>query len=253
MKQADFNILFTNVMAIADQTFTIKCGEFVTAASADPESGIHTDAFNMNQYYEKFDFQNMLDTGYASINELQTELNSIWEKLDSAELDNLLRDLPAGLPALSAKLSGQSLKQWIQHTVTSEGESAFYTLHQYISAKAGGVNNLADVLRHAIATDDVSQLNELAGTVQPDQISMEDLITAATIEYYQELQWMLEHVHLSDEQGIVLLSSQIEFPMQFERVYQIATPSKNQHQAVLELATQQGAKDVMSFLNKIRQ
>lgn len=253
MKQSEFNILVTNVTAIANQTFTIQCGEFATALSSDEENELSTETFDQKTHMDTFDFQSVIDSGYKQLNDLEDELNNAWNLIDLNKLEALIKQLPEGYADLTIKLSGDQLKQWITHTLEAKDDTPFYIVHQYIMTLfQGGDDDINDLIREAIAFDEVAELQEEEHNIRTEHIQVDDLITAAAIQSFKALKWLVQHADLSDEDVIKILESAFDEKSIFEQAYTIISPTETQYSEILTLAKNNNATVIIEFLTQLK-
>lgn len=253
MNQSEFNLLVTNVTAIANQTFAIQCGEFANAVAADDSNEFATESFDLNKHNETFDFQAVLEKGYQSIDELETELAEAWEKGSAAELESLLAQLPSAMPVLSQQLSGDQLQQWITHTLKAQDEDPFYVLHQHIMAlfQTGlSTNDTNDLIREAIAFDQVSDLADIESTITPEQIAFDDLVTAVTIQSFTAFEWLAQRAALNGEQTVELLENCTDDSAVFEQTLKIIAPDEPARDAIKSRAKASGQEAIVDLIEQ---
>ena len=253
MKQSEFNILVTNVTAIANQTFTIQCGEFATALSSEEENKLATEAFDQKIHIDTFDFQSIINSGYKQLDDLEDELANAWSLIDLDKLEASLKQLPEGYTELTLKLSGDQLKQWITHTLEAKDDTPFYIVHQYIMTLfQGGDDDIDDLIREAIAFDELTDLLEEENNIRAEHIKVDDLITAATIQSFKAFKFLVQHTELNNEEVIEVLESTFDDKSTFEQVYTIMAPTETQHSEVLTLAKNSNASVIIEFLTQLK-
>lgn len=253
MTQSEFNILITNVTAIASQIFSLQCGEFATAMSANENASATIAPFELEQHLNNINFQEILDSGYNSLDSLTTELNEAWGKHDTATLAALLQQLTTDLPVLTQKLTGIKLKQWIKYNLKPENADSFYALHQYVMPLFNQFGDETyDAIREAIAFDDLAGLLEHEQNIQSKHIKLDDLTTAATIESFKVFEWLLQRTRLEDKQVADILENCFNHQPKFERVYTILAPTAPQHKVVMFRAQAANQASIINFLSQIK-
>ena len=253
MNQLEFNILVTNVTAIANQTFTIQCGEFATALSSDEENELATETFDQKTHIDTFDFQSIINSGYQQLDDLEDELDKAWSLIDLKKLEASLKQLPEDYADLTLKLSGDQLKQWITHTLEAKDDTPFYIVHQYIMTLfQGGDDEINDLIREAIAFDELTDLLEEENNIRAEHIHVDDLITAATIQSFKTFKWLVQHSELSNKEVIKVLENTFDDKPTFEQSYTIIAPTETQHSEILTLAKNRNATEITEFLTQLK-
>jgi hypothetical protein len=250
MKQSEFNVLVTNVSAIADQAFAVQCGEFSSAAADD---GVQPAAapFNPLEHIGNFDYQAVLESGYKSLESLTAEFNAAWEAIEQEKLAGLLENLPDDFARLTQPLTGDQLKPWIIHALNAGDESPFYALHHYLLGFfRGGYDETNDIIREAIAFDELAGLLEHERNIGPEHIQFDDLVTAATIQSFKVLEWLLKHAQLDDGQVVAIMESCFIDKTVFQRVYQMLSPTTAQSAAILLRAQAAGEDGIIGFIQR---
>lgn len=254
MNQSEFNLLVTNVTAIANQTFTIQCGGFVTALDADKENEFSTEPFDINSHMEGFNFQEILESGYGGLNEVENELNEAWSLVDRDLLESSVIQLPKEFSDLTKKLTASELKQWITHTLEAEDESLFYVVHRIIMAlfQQEG-SDIHDLVREAIAFDELTDLIKEEKNLRAEHIQLDDLETALTIQSFKAFEWLVPRAKLDDDNTLELLKSSLDDHSNFERILLILAPSEKQRETILSLAKSRNEDSILELLSKLNQ
>ncbi len=252
MNQSEFNFLVTNVTAIATQTFSIRCGEFGAAMAADESNDIPTAEFNLEEQHEYFDYQAILNSGYRDIDSLVVELDGAWQILDQDMLDSLLTNLLDELPLLQKEISGDDLKLWISHSLDASNDSPFFLLNQYIMALFQQDDDIHDLIREAIASNSIDELEEEEAKIFAKHILIKDLVTAAEIESFETFKWLFEKSELNEQQLSEMFSSEgcIDDQFVFETIYNIVSPSEQLKNTLKLIAEEQGHQTVVQFLEQ---
>jgi hypothetical protein len=255
MIQAEFNILFANVTAITSQVFAIQCEQFASDLASEQRLGgvVNVSAFDPGKYIAQTNYKEILDSGYESIPSLKTELEVGWNNIDLATLNSLVANLPENLPDISKKITVDQFKLWISYVLGLSDDNPLYLLHQYfMSYLANDFDDVSDIIREAIAFDELSGLIEHANNIGAGNISLNDLITAATIQSFNVLKWLIKRACLNDGQVVELLESNIQDLHVFECVYKIIKPTERQHFDIMSIAVMNKTDDVVMFLDKVR-
>ncbi|MCW8877362.1 MAG: hypothetical protein OQJ89_01785 [Kangiellaceae bacterium] len=251
MKRDDFYYLVTNVSAIATQVFTIRCGEFGAAASEDNSNEVPSFEFNVEDQINKVDYQEFIDSGYKDIDAVESELASAWEDVELANLDDLLARLPQELPKLTQQISGEQLKQWVVQCV--ESSESFDILHQYIMNVVNKDEEIYDLIRESIASNDCSELDEADPMITSEHIRIDDLVTAAEIESFKTFKWLYRKGNLSEEQKEAVLSAEgcIDDRFVFEEICKIISPNEQCLNLIQEKADKAGHHEVAEYIKAI--
>lgn len=255
MIQAEFNILITNVAAITNQAFTFKCGEFASHLSGDVSDGQTSNKFNYEKYITDFNAQEMLASGYKSIDALELELEDVWNGIDQEALYRLASELPANLPDITTRLTSDQFKLWIVYALESSDDNPLYELHKYItdSLGTGQCDDVYDSIREAIAFDELTGLIESENKIISEHILLDDLITAATIHSFKVFEWLMKRAQLDDQQIIDLLDSNITDLNTFEKMYKIIIPTDAQRKKIKSIAIIKNEDAVVRFLEKFNE
>lgn len=212
-------------------------------------SDINVEEFNTEQHLLDFDFQDILDSGYRDLPELTEDLEQARNQVNMDEIQALLAELPQSYPALNQKISGADLQSWIRYTLKAEDEDPIYKIYHEIKARFSGEDDdIPDLIREAIAYDELEELKNIEKRLAPTHILLEDLITAATIESFSVLKWLINHVTLNNNEVILLMESQFQDLPVFEQLYQILTPTNEQHLLILEAAKNAQATAIINYL-----
>jgi len=253
MQPSEFNILITNVAAIASQTFALQCGEFATAMVADENAALSVEPFALEQHLDNINFQAVLVSGYESLPSLEEELNQAWGKHEPDKLNSLISQLSTTLPDLTKKLTGSKLKQWVKYNLKPEYADNFYELHQYImSLFSRAADETNDIIREAIAFDNLAGLAEHETQIRAEHIKYDDLITAATIQSFKVFEWLFNHGQWDDTQIADILEYYFTDMFLFERIYNILAPTAPQYIAAMIRAQASNNKSVVDFLNRVK-
>jgi hypothetical protein len=257
MKQSEFNIFVTNITAVTTQTFSLRCGEFGAAMSADESNEMPEAKFDLEEQHENFDYQSILVSGYRDMESLDDELNNAWQLLELDELEfdkleSLNQQLPDSLPNLTQRLTGEQLKQWISYCLDAPNDSPIFLLNQLVMNLFQVDSDIHDLIREAIASDNIEDLSDESENITAKHIRMEDLVTAAEIESFKVFAWLFSKSDLSEEQLVELLTSEgcIDDQIVFESIYKIVSPSSQQAQAVKLKAQAQDIQSVVQFLEQ---
>lgn len=250
MIQSDFNILVTNVTAIVNHTFNIQADEFADGVVQEAAQGGAAAGFDTDQHFESFDFQDVLDSGYRDLAELTDELDEAWEQVDRELLQELLAEVPGDMPNLTMKMSGDDLKTWIRHSLQADEETPVYAIHRMIMALFDGSSEqINDMIREAIAFDDLDELIDEEPNLLPENISLENLITAATIQSFNVLAWLIPRADLDDDEALELLESNIDDKFIFQKVYGMLEPDDALKSAIRSRAEALGQSRIVEFLS----
>ena len=253
MKKDDFYYLVTNVSAVATQVFTIRCGEFGAAASVDESNDLPAFDFNPNSQLDKIDFQAFIDSGYQDIDDVESELAEAWEDLDLANLNDLLSELPGELPHLTQKISGEQLKAWVAYCTERSSADSFDILHQYVMSVVNKDEDIYDLIRECIASNDHSELEEEDSRISAKHVRLDDLVTAAEIESFNTFKWLFNKGNLNEEQKEAVLSAEgcIDDRFVFEEVYKIISPSQQSLDSVQAKAEKAGHSEIVEFIKAV--
>jgi hypothetical protein len=247
----EFNILVTNVSAIASQTFSIQCGEFATAIAEDQAKELANKSFDQNQYLQKIDFQQILDSGYNSLDSLTAQLDQAREIIDFDQLAILLKQLPADLPDISKIINGFQLRQWVQHALQLQNDGEFYALHSYLMSHFGlGGDEIDDIIREAIAFDELGVLQDYGSKIASSHIKVDDLVTAASIQSMKVFEWLVTRASLSDNQVGSLFENLLSDRKLFQDSYKIVVKTKSQYAEILRRAESSSDAEIIAFLNR---
>ena len=271
MNQAEFSILVTNLAAIATETFSIRCSVFATELQNDPDpSGSaptetnEQTMFNLDEYFSQADLQAMLDSGYAQLDELQTELNTAMEIVEPDMLSDLLSQLPSGFPDLSYKLTVDQFKIWLTYAADAKDDDPFYAAHDYVMAAFAGGDDLdmeelglddddddiQNLVQEAIALNEIQILIDNESDITADKILLNDLIMAVFNDSLEPLKWLLKRAKLTDEEQVLLLNSCLFNPDTFKMVYAMQDLDDTQQTEILELAVESEQQEVIDFLQQ---
>lgn len=252
MNQSEFNILITNVAAITNQIFTFKCGEFASQISGDVSNNQTSNKIDYEKYMADFNAQEMLASGYESIDTLALELEDVWNGVDQESLYRLASELPANLPDITTRLTPDQFKLWIVYALEASDDNPLYELHKYITGSlgAGHCGDVYDSIREAIAFDELTGLIENEHTILPEHIRLDDLITAASIQSFKVFEWLMKRAKLDDQQIVDLLDSNITDPNTFEKMYKIIIPTDAQCKKIQSIAIIKNEDAVVRFLEK---
>jgi len=232
----EFKYLVTNITAIINQAFTIQCGEFATAITQDQEVDLPTKNFDTENHLETFDFQAVLDSGYHDMNDLDSQFHTAWDQADPDILIDLISQTPDHLPKLTEKLNAKSLTDWIRFSLDAADDSPLYKLHQVIMTLfEDEKETFEDVIREAIAYDKVDELEANKNAISAEQIEIDDLTTAATIESFNALEWLLAHATLSDNDIVELLENTIDDPSVSKRVVELLQLTSDQKDRIMQV------------------
>lgn len=253
MNKDDFYYLVTNASAIASLVFTVRCGEFGASASEDSSNEIPTFEFNLQDQLNNVDFQEVLNNGYSDIEAVESKLEAAWQELELDTLDDLLNKLPKELPNLAKKISGEELKQWIAHCAENPSFESFDILYQYIMNSVNKDEEIYDLIRASIASNDSTELVEEDAKITSKHIRVDDLVTAAEIESFSTFEWMFNKGKLNDEQKEAVLSAEgcIDDRLVFEQICKIMSPSPAILSQILEKADAAGHEEVVDFIKTI--
>lgn len=253
MTQTEFNLLVTNLTAITSQTFAIQCGEFASTVSDEQDEKLVINKFDLDQYISQVDFQEILDGGYGSLDSLKLELDDAWNTIDQDNLRNLTTRLPTGLPEITIKITADHLKQWITYSLDAADDDPLYVLHKYVMGFfAVSFNEAGDIIREAIAFDELAGLHEHENTINAEDITVCDLITAATIQSLKVFEWMIKHSQLNDDQIAELFESVMDDMGIFEQIYKIIMPTTSQCKKIMLIAGSNNQDAVVQFLKQVK-
>jgi len=249
MTFSEFKYLVTNVTAIVNQAFTIQCGEFATAVAREQDSTLSPVSFDTEKHLETFDFQAVLDSGYSDLDELDAQFRAAWDQVPHEDLEELINQTPAHLPSLTKKLEAGELSDWVRHSLNASEDTPLYRLHQAITTLfETGDDEISDIIREAIAYDKTDELEAGANSLSAEQINLDDLITAATIESFNALGWLLNRAELNDDDIISLLESNIDDSSVSARVVELLSLTPEQKTRIVNMAQSQNNHAIADLL-----
>lgn len=246
--QVQFNILVTNVFAIAEQVFARQCKLFLQTMAEDESAGFSPEAAGLQDFEAEVDYQLVLDNGYGALESVTDSFAAAWDKADKILLQESLAQLPPQLPNLLYKINGEVLENWVNCVAALPEENAFSRIHQYCQGLFHSQGQGRDFIREAIADDDVTILEQNESEIALEEILFEDINTALMIESVKTFTWLAERAQLSDEQRLTMLEYVISDQPYFERVYQTLAPSAAVKTALIATARESGYAAVLEFL-----
>lgn len=225
MQQSDFNILVTNSTAVANQVFSCQCGDFASNLSSGDDNELVPVAFNLEKHLNEFNFQEVLDSGYGSIPELELELCEAWAGVNVDELSGIISQLPSEFSGFTKKLRGKQLSSCVAVVLNDGDNSPFFKLHQAIMPLfQQWEESPEDAIREAIAFDEISSLDE-AVNILPEHVSVEDLITSATIQSFKVFTWLVKCSNIDSEGMTIVLREFVEEEELFNTIFRIFSPN----------------------------
>lgn len=250
MNQNEFAILITNTMGISDQLLAKQCGSFLDELVDSDDPALAQQLTGLEGAAQKVDYQTMIDQGYASLDTLNDDVKQAWEKIDQEQLKLLISEIPPQMPNLTKKISGKEVGKWIDYLVGMPEGNAFSDLHQYCYNLFSSGSEGKDVIRLAIADDDVSMLENEEGSIKPDDISFEDINTALMIESVKTFEWLAKRANFSDDQVHLMLEYVSSDSQYFETIYKILAPTSAQYSAILASVTDMEEEETLAFLKQ---
>lgn len=224
MQQSDFNILVTNSTAVANQVFSCQCGDFASNLSGGDDNVLAPVNFDLEKHLNEFNFQEVLDSGYESISELELEFCEAWAGVNIDELNGMISQLPSEFSGFTEKLSGKQLSNCVAVVLNAGDDSPFFKLHQVIMPLFQQWDESAeDTIREAIAFDEVASLDE-ADNILPEHVSVEDLITSATIQSFKVFTWLVKCSNIDSEGMATVLREFSEEEELFDKIFRIFSP-----------------------------
>ena len=252
MNQSEFNFLVTNILAIKDQLFSINCAQFATDVRPQNDEDKASDAFDVNNYINRSNYDEFINQGYESIASLSNELTSAWEKTGADILDELLNNVPHSLPVLTAKITSNEFKTCLLFSLENTDRNPLNDIHQYLTGFLNSnFDEVADIIREAIAFDDVTGLIEMEAVIDTSKITLDDLVTAVTIQSYSAFKWLFSHAMLSDHKLLDLFVEGMSDNNVFEAMYNIIKPSDKHHALLLSLAEKHSNHEAVNFLRNV--
>lgn len=248
MDQTNFNILVTNVMGIADQILSRRCGSFLDEISDGETPELEKELSGLEEFNECPDYQEKIDQGYKSLDNLSDDFQQAWNRCDHEQILSLVEVVPHDLPKLVAKLSGSEFEAWIDHVDGLPEINYFMPLHQYCLSlfNPGILSN--DAIRMAIADDDVSLLIAEEDNISAKDILFEDINTALMIESVNTFEWLAKRAEFSDDEVLTMLEYVSSDPEYFAKVYAILSPNSDQHAEILSRVTAAAEEETLAFL-----
>ncbi len=248
MDQQTFNILITNVMGIADQLLSRRCGSFLDEISDGETPELEKELAGLEEFGESTDFQKTIDEGYQSLDGLSEDFQQAWQRCDHEQMLILVEVIPPELPKLFDRLSGAEFEGWINHVDGLPDINYFAPLHQYCLTLFNPTMLSNDSIRKAIADDDVSILIAEEANISAKDILFEDINTALMIESVKTFEWLAKRASFSDEEVVTMLEYVSSDPDYFAKVYTILSPNAAQHADVLARVTEAEELETLEFL-----
>ncbi len=250
MNKTEFNFVIINIFGIADQVFARQCGSFLETIAEDGNAAFSVQAAGLEDFQGDVNYQFIIDQGYRSVESLTSEFSAAWAKVNASFLEQVLTVLPTHLPNLIRKINGEELKIWVDYVVDLPEENDFNRAHQYCQGlfHSGGQGN--DIIREAIADDNVNLLVDNEKNISLDAITFEDINTALMIESVKTFEWLAVRASLTDEQVLGMLEYVVSDLPYFERVYATLTPSAHVRAALETKVVAMGEAGVLAFLQQ---
>ena len=250
MNQSEFSILVTNTIGISDQLLAKQCGSFLDELVDSDDPALAQQLTGLEGAAQKVDYQTMIDQGYTSLETLSDDIKQAWEKVDQGQLTLLVSEIPPQMPNLTKKISGKDVGKWVDYLVGMPEGNAFSDLHQYCYNLFNSASEGKDVIRLAIADDDVSILESKEVSIKPDDISFEDINTALMIESVKTFEWLAKRANFTDDQVQLMLEYVSSDRQYFEIIYKILEPTSEQYSSIYASVASMEEEETLVFLKQ---
>ena len=252
MNKQEFEFLVVNVSAIMNQTFSLRCLEYDSAVTGELSSQQSKSQVDFDKQHNQFDYQSILDSGYNDINELTAELNDAWELIEVEFVEQLVSRLPTDLSNLKEKIGGEQLKLWIEKSLSDQINQELADLYQCINDALNNDEEIQDLIKEAIAFDNIEEIIDEQDNLKAKHIELDDLITAAKIRSYKAFEWLLPRAELNANQMVELFAGCFLFAHALECICKFSNASSEVLQAAQERAKQEGADSAVQFFNDLQ-
>ena len=114
-------------------------------------------------------------------------------------------------------------------------------------------SDIHDLVREAIAFDELTDLIKEEKNLRAEHIQLDDLETALTIQSFKAFEWLVPRAKLDDDNTLELLKSSLDDHSNFERILLILAPSEKQRETILSLAKSRNEDSILELLSKLNQ
>lgn len=226
MNKEKFSLLVVNVMAIANKMFSVTSSrimEDLKAELSDEDVAAESSVFStaIDEVAElgilgDEDTEEMLNQGYNSLVELQTNFNIAFQKANEQRLLTLLGCISELKIDLTNKMTGDQLTYCVDYFSNNKNKEAFDNLNQYCESLFQ--DPTSDIIMQALADENIAILIDRASDINAASISYENIDDAVLFKTVDIFKWLAVRYVFKDGEIITLLESVADEPEYFQQV-----------------------------------